>query len=352
MYRLNQFDNNKARSFVGIDYEFIKHKIALMQLNFENIKTNSMIHYMFLINPAELDSEQTKILIDVLMSNKYIFKIFHGADSLDIPYTYNELLNNNLQNILKFTYKFVDTRFLCEYYRGSVGTEKKCSIYDALKYFDVIDSDKYDFLINTHDLMGPVQDISWNIHKLSSYHTKYAYYDVLFLPTLFEQIYKKAFNQTPKFYKFYRYLNIFTRFVLLERKDKLDITTTIKNNINHMNNYLIKDIDGNKTLIQMYNNIVTELKIEDEGFEFQLIMNVNYFKSTIVLLLKNIIYSAITNKYPVFINKNEKLKHKLKIDNMYQSLEEYKFKKLVIILKKIHNKIINNIYNGNKIMGT
>ena len=76
----NLVSNNKDRSYVGIDYEFRNREIALMQINFESKETR----YICIVNPGKFDELQMKYLIE-LMINMKIVKIFHGADSLDIP---------------------------------------------------------------------------------------------------------------------------------------------------------------------------------------------------------------------------------------------------------------------------
>jgi len=294
--------------FVGIDYEFTKQVISLMQLNFENMISNrKTINYMFIINPGEFNESQVKILIDATMRNKNIFKIFHGADSLAIPYTFNELFQGDKETILDFTNKFIDTRFLCEYLRNSINDGKKCSIYDALKYFNTISDSKLDSLNKTHDLMGPVQDVAWNVHKLSSFHTKYAFYDVIYLRKFVRDIYTKAKNDTRDGFLFYRYFNALTRFILLERREVTDITTDIKKEVDPINNYLIHHNHKNITLVTVLNEIIKNIKISSIAFDIDYVMGVNYFKMHMTLVLKKMVYSIITNNYKVYKNKHEKI---------------------------------------------
>ena len=86
----NLLSNNKDRSYIGIDYEFRNREIALMQINFESEETR----YICIVNPGKFDELQMKYLIE-LMINMKIEKIFHGADSLDIPYTLHEMLKDD-----------------------------------------------------------------------------------------------------------------------------------------------------------------------------------------------------------------------------------------------------------------
>ena len=323
--------------FVGIDYEFTKQVISLMQLNFENMMSNrKTTNYMFIINPGEFTKPQVKILIDTVMRNRNLFKIFHGADSLDVPYTFNELFSGEKNTILDFTDKFVDTRFLCEYLRNSIGEEKKCTIYEALKYFDTISDSKLDFLNKTHDLMGPVQDEAWNVHKLSSFHTKYAFYDVIYLRKFLRDIYTRAKTNTKDGFKFYRYLNALGRFVLLERRDVTDITSEIKKEVDPINNYLIRYQHKNITLITIYNEVIKNIKIPAIAFDIDNVMGVNYFKMHMTLVLKKMVYSIITNKYKVYKNKHEKIKHKIPIDDLFHKVAKYKLKKIMHLFKLIY----------------
>ena len=53
---------------------------------------------------------------------------------------------DNFNDFKKFMKKFVDTRFLCEYLKGSIDSNKKCTIYEALNYFGTISNDKLNYL--------------------------------------------------------------------------------------------------------------------------------------------------------------------------------------------------------------
>lgn len=333
--RVKQFKDKRKRCFTGIDYEFVEGKIALMQINLENHNANDMVNYIFILNPLELDNVKKNLLISEIMTNKNIFKIFHGADSLDIPYMFSEMFNNSKKIIKKFVKKYVDTRFICEFYRNTVRDVGKCSIYDALKYFKVVDDTKYDFLQKTHDLMGPVQDVEWDIHKLSSFHLKYAFYDVLYLPKLFNNIYKHAYQNTPDKYKFYKYFNMIARLVLLEKRNILNITEKIKENINYYNNNIVKK-GNNMTLLQLYTNAIHNMKINSLNLDINDILGVNYFKGTLNILLKKVAYHIITNKYTIYINKKDIQNRKVLIKDLYNELAQNDFEKLEYMFQEIY----------------
>src|SRR4029078_12929930 len=154
--------------------------------------------------------------------------------------------------------------FLCEYVRISKREEGKCSIYDAMKYFGTINEEKYSELIEINASMGPVQDVTWNINKLSSFHTKYAYYDVLYLIKFLKDIYKKILKETPEYTRSYYYIIEIIRLVILERKNITTILELSKKIVNPSNNYLIKHKTGNYTLINIYNQVIKNFTINDK----------------------------------------------------------------------------------------
>ena len=349
--RSYSYKDKRRRAFVGIDYEFAKGEIALMQMNFENIKTkDTMINYMFIIDPTELNKIQMGLLIRKLMENKKIFKIFHGADSLDIPYTLNHMFENDSAVIKKFMKKFVDTRFLCEYFRGSLDNTKKCTIYEALNYFGTIDNKKLNYLIETHDSMGPIQNISWNIHKLTPFHRKYAFYDVIYLPKLFTDIYKMAYDKTPDLFEFYRYLNEITRFILKEKRG-ITFITDIKLHIDKFNNNILKINNKSFTLVTIFNDIVYDVRIDSIKLNLSLLLNINYFKSTLILLFKKITYSILTTDYDVYVNKKQKQKETIQLDDLYNDLQQYNYDKILTIVKllypEIKSKVSEYLHNKN-----
>ena len=333
------------RPHVGIDYEFNQRKIALMQINFEtvadeNLETNS---YIWLVNPGEFNDEINDMLINLLMTNQKIYKILHGPDSLDIPYMYDVMFKGDFDTIIKFTKKVLDTRFLCEYFRLSVSEEKKCSIYYALKYFDTITNDKMNELENIHDSMGPVQDIDWNIHKMSSFHIKYALYDVLFLKHYLLDIYRKIKKYTPQYSNSYKYVNSIIRFTFLERNDITKIIDYVKEIVNPMNNYLIKYRGKKITLVNIYNQVIENLSIPEEAIDVNFLLTVGYIKKTLIFLFKFIVFYIVNKNYTVFINKNEILKDKIDINIIYNKLKDSSFSRIIYLLNLIQNEVQKKI---------
>jgi len=338
-------DKTNKKSFVGIDFEFNQRKIALMQICFETIpdKNIETINYIWLINPGLFIQQEINIMNDLLMLNNNIYKIFHGPDSLDIPYMYQYLFNNDQNKIVQFTSKLFDTRFLCEYYKLSINQDRNCSIYDALFYFDTIDKNKRDDLEKVHEDMGPVQDVSWNIHKMSSFHIKYALYDVLFLNKYLTNIFNCVSKNTPDKKFTYKYIVPLIRFIFLERREVTNITEYCKNKINPVNNYLIKYHNSNHTLINLYSDIISDFSINtnDGIIDINLMLLVGYIRKSFVFILKFIIYCIIIDKYSVYIKKNDIYSEKFNINELYDQFNKFKFTHLLDFSKLFYKEALN-----------
>lgn len=325
----------KKDSFVGIDYEFNNRKIALMQSCFFCKNTQNIV---WIINPIELDQIGSKILVDFLMTRRSIYKILHGSDSLDVPYMYQDMFNNDKKKIQKFTSRLIDTRFLCEYYRLIDNPEeKKCSLYDALLLFNTISKEKYNQLNEISDIAGPIQDISWNIHKISSFNIKYAYYDVIFLKRFLFDIFKMAKIHIHDKYKSFKYIPVLTRFVLQEKHEGFNIIINAKKEIDPINNYIIKYKDTNWTLVSLFNKIIDHLILPEINCDLYYVININLFKTPLTLVFKKIIYYLVSTQYTIYINKNEIYQIEYDLNGFYDELLKYKYYRFINILKMFQN---------------
>jgi len=282
--RMELYTDKRKKSFVGIDFEFAKQKIALMQINFDSPSQTNMNSFIFIIDPKEFTVLQKNILIKCILINSRVFKIFHGADSLDLPYLFDQVFEGNSYLIREFITRFYDTRFLCEFYRYSVGEDGRCSIYNALLYFNTISKKQFEKLEDTHDKMGPIYKISWDIHKINEYYIKYAFYDVMFLPEFFKDIYKRAFQSTPEIYKKWKYVNEITRFVLLEKRSVTNIIKVLKKDIDKYNNMNYKK----GKMFEVYDYVKEKI-----NHELVFLFEINYFKSSLTVLIKWIVYANI-----------------------------------------------------------
>ena len=104
--------------------------------------------------------------------------------------------------------------------------------------------------------MGPIQDVQWNLVKMSSFHLKYVLYDVLYLKAFIQSIFKNANETDSILYEHLKYISPINRFTCLEKFGISNILETIKNITDPVNNYIV--VNGNKkmTLINIYNEII------------------------------------------------------------------------------------------------
>lgn len=302
------YDNDKTNKklYVGLDFEFNKNEIALWQISFYPKRKHK---YIFVIGPEMLNSKYKQIVIQTVFTSK-MHRILHGADSLDIPYIFNVLFEKNHEYFVDFMSTVYDTRFACEYIKIITSyIDKKCSLYDALLFFDVIDDSMYKQLNKT---IGPVYLIHWNVSNMNIKQFKYALYDVLYLKQFYKNIFTYAKNNNVKLVynidKFHSFI-------------KYGIFDFDRNAIDDMNNNMIND----KNMNSIFNEIILEMKnIVD-------ILNINNFKKTIMYSLKLIAYDILLDF------KNDTLKMNKK--QMYDNIEKYQLNELMSFFMVFENKI-------------
>ena len=286
---MHHYHNFKRKNMIGIDFEFNFQKIGLCQLGFYPLRKYK---YVFLIDPREFNSLETDILILMVFTQKYTYKIMHGSDSLDIPYIYEELFQNNTNLIIDFTKHVIDTRFLCEYFKISTShNDKKCSLYFGLSFFKVISDSKYAELQNVNDKMGPIHKIKWNVHTLNAFQTKYASYDVIYLKHFVKKIYKSC--TYPKNLTFVTHI---FRLWCYEKYQLINIMTYS----NEINNFI--NVNQLNTKI---NNIFENTVYNKANIKFNDFLQINNFKKLLTMLFKLIICKKISND---FINQLRLLK--------------------------------------------
>jgi len=319
------YKNKKYKLCVGFDFEFNNRKIALMQLNYERKYHN----FIFIVNPEEFSSENKNMFIDYILSNINVAKILHGSDSLDIPYIYVELLEMKKDKILNFTNTMVDTRFSCEFNKNIVKQPPKCSIYDALFSYNVIDQPTYNMLNKIHHDMGPPQDIHWDIHLLSKSQVLYALYDVFYLKYFYKTLYEINKNE-----EMFQYLNQVNRFIYLEKREVTNLTTKCKQEIDPINNYFVLKNDKQITLVTIYNETMQKIK-----FPVDHLISINYFRTQLGILFKKLVYTQILKKHKVY--KDKKTPYKIKLSNEYliKELKEIKLNKIIKLIEKFNHEI-------------
>lgn len=328
--------HSKKKLLIGLDYEFNMRKIALCQAGFFPKRKHK---YIFIHDPNMLTQDQQNVLTKTMYTSP-IYRIVHGSDSLDIPYLFSEVFKQDTEKILNFAKTVIDTRFLCEYFKLYTNhTDNKCSIYDALMFFNVITKEKYDDLQNVNVGMGPVQDVNWNVRNMSSFHLKYAMYDVLFLKQFVMGIVKESekINRDLRYHIYF--LIELTRFIYFEKNGVSDLLQKTKTLIDPINNYFVTTTTGNITLIEIYTKLVNNLVTYPHNLPIAKLMGINYFKSALTFLIKRFVYSVATNKYKTYINKKTTFNDKIQIDDVYDTFNKLHLNKLIRWTKDTMSKI-------------
>lgn len=167
----------EKKIYVGIDYEFTKRNIEIMQVFLQN-------HTYILLKP-------NKFLIGhFYLHSKFNF-ILHGSDSLDLHYIYSEFKKyNKLHYFNTFLSNCYDTRFLCEYTKYKTNyIDYKCSLYTALLYTHTITEHEYSKLQQIEHKLHPIYKINWKI--LTPEILDYITYDVFYLENLLNNLENK-----------------------------------------------------------------------------------------------------------------------------------------------------------------
>lgn len=326
--------------YIGFDFEFNQRKIALCQIGFFTLRKYK---YIFIYDPILLTSQQQNLLVKIIYTSP-INRIMHGGDSLDIPYLYEDLFTHDRNKAFLFTKTMVDTRFLCEYFKFyTTEPNKKCSIYDALLFFKVITQKKYDDLNTINTSMGPIQDVNWNVKHMSSFHLKYAAYDVLFLKKFLFGIYKHAKEIDDNIYSQIKLIQYLTRFIYYEKYGISEILINSKLVIDHINNFIADNHNNKHTLITIYNNTIMQMKVKKHNLKLSNLLGINFFKGNLTILFKKIVYSIILDKYTIYENKKTKYFKKIQLDDMYPVFEKLELFKIKSLVKHIINDNIGNI---------
>jgi hypothetical protein len=307
--------------YICIDCEFNTKKIALIQINFEEENNCSI----FILDPKILLEKTIKNLQNNILCNTHIAKIFHGADSLDIPYFFYDFFNSDKILITKFIENFIDTRFLCEYYNShnilyNNINENLCNIYFLYEKYDIINPNQRKYLDENEEKMGKLYDIFIDIDTLTDELINYTMYDVVYL----KYLYKRMISSI----KEYNYINEMVQLVYLDKRDIIKFID--KEAIDKFNiNYFFKDnriirlsetIDNNK----IFNNEI-----------FNTLYHINYFKQNLNLILKYMVYSEILKKERVFENKTTLQKNKIDTYDFFNKLKTHKLINIFNLIKGI-----------------
>lgn len=334
------------RFYIGIDYEYTGGKnIQLYQINYEH--PISKQKFIMIFNPKDLDDYMMESFVSMVICNRNIKKILHGADPLDLPYTYKEMLNDDFDKIIKFTKSMVDTRYYCDYYKATYeSSDVKCMIYDddptksGIYTFGLISDESQNRLAEILISLPPERQ--WNIKRMTKSETLYTLYDTLFLKYFYYKIISKAIEheKTPEAEKstmfFYKnVLSEVSQFATLESKKITGLTLKCKEEVDLINNYMIRKNNKTIKLIEIYNKASQEIEITNPKVSIDTLIKVTYFKTPISLLIKKIIYTILTNKYRIYQNKLKTYDTRLSNKFIYEYFDTYEF----FVLKKIFEEI-------------
>lgn len=326
LFYLKKYKNRNP--IIGIDFEFNNinnmRKIALFQINLESDANESTI-YMFY--PPDLDEKQF-IILKKFLSSKYIKKVIHGGESLDIPYLFNNIFIT-LDERKQFCENLIDTKYLCEYYNMEYNKpEYKCKIYELLLQMGIINDNHYQQLLKNEEMMGPIYEIIVNVNNMSEPLIKYCMFDVLYLPALI-----KSFPNN----KYYNNIlpELTTIHYILKQTDFFSIESQ---NIAFYNNLFLKYDNINIRLIEIYEYVYYWLKSN----ELDYLLEITYFKKFFQLILKSIVYHNITKNNIVYIDNNN-INKKIMKDLTIYIVDIDSFKYTIEMIKDIKKKIDNLI---------
>jgi hypothetical protein len=317
--KYNELSKSLAKKlYVCIDCEFNSKKIALIQINFEEDNDGNI----FILDPTILSKKLIDQLKEDILCNTRIAKIFHGADSLDIPYFFYEFFESNEKQIVKFMTNYIDTRFLCEYMNAydKLYQNKEnnlCNIYYLYEQYDVINKKQREILDENEKLMGKLYDIIINIDNLSEELINYTMYDVVYLKLLYKRMISSIIE--------YKYINEMVRLVFLDKRNIIKFVD--KEYVEKFNiNYFFKDNKIIRLSMMIEGNKIFKNKI------FNTLYHVNYFKLNLNLILKNIIYAKLLRRERVFESKNTIQKKVLDYNDLFDKLKLYKLDNILELI--------------------
>lgn len=359
LYALESLFN--SHFYVGIDFEYTNKMIQLAQLNFEhNVDLRSII---MIVSPNELTTDMMNNFINLIICNKFIRKILHGSDSLDIPYMYEHLLNQDPNKIIKFTRTLIDTRFLCEYYkltRNQV-SNNKCAIYDenkdgsAIYYFGVVSLEQQEKLAEILRSMPSPHDVTWNIFKMPRSQIYYAQYDVLFLKYLYYVIINKATQDEStdlgkkEVIELYKHvLNEITRFIYLENREVTFLLKKCKEEVDPANNYFIRKTNGILKLIDIFNSVSINIHTTNPKVSVDNLLKVNHYKKSILLIIKRMVYGLLSRRCRIMKDNSNIWSDKLDNQFIFDFLITIKFYYLERMFKQIEGILRDRIIESCK----
>lgn len=335
IYLYKSLKNKTIKKIIlGVDLEFNSKIIALIQLNFyyDGMET------IFIIDPNRITDKTKKILIKRFFINKKIKKILHGADTLDIPRLITNIFNKD-KYIKKFIKSYIDTKFLCEAITIKNNTTSKlCNYYDLIYNFNIIDKNKFDYLFENQQNIGPIKDVYIDINRLSNNLKIYVMYDVVYLIDVYKYL-RKELKKNLKL------INEINQLIMFERFNIYFTYNKYKTRIDESNINFIKYNNKNILLNNIFNNNINNFLKYDKYFEY--IFKINNFKKYLVFYFKIITFYVIKNKYRYIYIKKDNISNTDYKDIymiIFKQLNDDKFKNIKKIFNKYYNFINNNLF--------
>lgn len=387
------------KNYVGIDFEFHTSRQKLTQLCFEYQRFDESV--IVITDTLELLEDYTEIFNDlcnlIFLDNK-IMKIGHGSDSQDIPFILEVICSNKYENKIKFLKSFIDTQYLSQYYqiannfqtylkkhnvnkitkelaeKYEKNEDLKSSIYDKNKkssmiyQFKLINESQQEDLTNMYKHMDTKRD--WNIKNMKDpLLWKYAWSDVMYLKYFYFQIISLAGKKPIELSYQHREDDIETKsleksiskgikwfyskllvqliqWCFIFKKNIVDFQSKYKNEVDPMNNYIIKEFKDSKgrmiNLYQLFFKNVFGIKIYVLKDDFKAIINfdifypVTHFKSYVWLVMRRIFYNSLAQKYKIYKKKDIIWDGKLLIKEVINDFDSLDFDILSDVFTKVY----------------
>ena len=321
-------------NYIGIDLEFNTKVAALIQLCFEGFKLpDEDINYsfIFIFDPKQFNKEDLRCLVKNYLTNDKYFKILHGAESLDVPFLFSSIFNNNNDDIIKFTRMYIDTRYLCEYYnKEQLKNKNKCKIYYALLNTGVITKKHFDKLKKNDSKMGPIYEIIININNMTTELLKYTLYDVLFLKNFF---FKFAYRDNRKQKIYINVIPELTQLILLEKKNIINILSKYKEQIDKTNNNYTFIKKKFYKLIDIFKILKEEINLNKINLKY--LLAINYYRGFIFYIIKLITYNYIIKNYTVYMAKNKSNSNLLNFKDIEDQLIKLGYTNISILINNL-----------------
>lgn len=335
--------------YCGLDFEFTNTDIAMIQCNFETSLLNPSkkhINYIWVFNPNH-DTDITQYFIDNIMTNEKCIKILQGSDSLDVPYIYSDLFKSDPAIFKKFIIDTVDVRFLCEYYKISMDMDRKCTIYSALRDFDVISEKQINKLQAIDARIGPKNEQPWDIYNMLQRHIEYVIFDVIYLKYMVFSIHNLMKKNKPNEIKSLLVLPNLVNFVYNVKKTPDIFTARIKTPVDTLNTHRITNTKNvSIALQQIFEQFLEKhLNIVDD-VNIKTLVLINYPRKQTLVILKYVVY-AVYVKYHrshITIRNGKPYRDKLEIAHLFDILFEYPH--LLKFVQMLYEYVIKIIYNN------